>query len=106
MTFLQESLARFLQNLTPSMEKGFILQLRLNDLNLPNVSENISEVKKLFQTAQKSKKCQLLYSFESNVFFIYFPGSPAAPRSPAGCQRRQCRTCRNTKDPPRPPDAR
>ena len=55
------------------MEKGFILQLRLNDLNLPNVSENMSEVKKLFQMAQKSKKCQLLYSFESNVFFIYFP---------------------------------
>ena len=75
MTLLQDSLVRFLENLTPSMEKGFILQLRLSILNLPNLSESISEVKKLFQVAQKSKKCQLLYSFEPNVFFIYFPES-------------------------------
>ena len=73
MTLLQESLARFLDALTPSMEKGFILQLRLNNLNQPKLSENISEVKKLFQVAQKSKKCQLLYNFEPNTFFIYFP---------------------------------
>ena len=73
MSFIRESLERFLECLNPSTNKGFILHLHLNGISLPDFQEKVAEIKKLFEILQKNKKCQLLYTHDPFSFFVYFP---------------------------------
>ena len=66
------SLKRFLDNLTPTMAKGSVLQLHLNKF-FEHADENKqNELQKMLSVAEKEKKCQILHSFDNNCVFLYF----------------------------------
>ena len=63
--------ANFLDNLTPSQMKGFILQFHLNAFS--EIQENyIKEIKSLLNGAEKERKCQLLPSPDTSSIFLFF----------------------------------
>jgi len=72
MTFSYNAFNRFLENLTPTTLKGFILQIHLDKLFKQSDSETQNELKKLLSENEKEKKCQRLDSDDKNSIFVYF----------------------------------
>ena len=67
------SLYRFLESLTPTMAKGFMLQLLIDSIVGIGNENYLHEVKDLLSAAQHEKKCQFFEDDQVNAIFVYFP---------------------------------
>lgn len=66
-------LNRFLDDLTPSMTKGFMLQLYIDAIVGIGNENYLHEVKEILSIAQHEKKCQFFIDKQINSIFVYFP---------------------------------
>ena len=66
-------LYHFLESLTPTMAKGFMLQLSIDAITGLGSEDYLNEVKELLSVAQHEKKCQFFTDDQSNSVFVYFP---------------------------------
>lgn len=66
-------LNRFLDDLTPSMMKGFMLQLYIDAIVGIGNENYLHEVKEILSIAQHEKKCQFFIDKQINSVFVYFP---------------------------------
>lgn len=66
-------LYHFLESLTPSMTKGFMLQLGIDAIIGVGNENSLHEVKDLLSVAQHEKKCQVFEDSQTNSVFVYFP---------------------------------
>ena len=63
----------FLEELTPSMTKGFVLQLYVDAIIGLGNENYLHEVKEILSIAQHEKKCQFFIDKQINSIFVYFP---------------------------------
>lgn len=73
MMITNNALYHFLDEMTPTMSKGFMLQLCIDPIVGIGNENYLHEVKELLSAAQHEKKCQFFEDKQLNSVFVYFP---------------------------------